>query len=57
MRYLLYGGSHAYPKGGWRDYAGSFASLRKARDEVGLRHFDWWHIVDRLTLTVVEEHE
>lgn len=68
MQYLLFAGMSYYPNGGWGDYvaAGDYieelrpersAESRPARYRFrGVDH-DWYQIVDRTTLAIVESDE
>ena len=56
-RYLLFGGHVYYPRGGWRDFIGSFDTVEEAekfhydglesweKEELG--RYNWHDIVDR----------
>lgn len=52
-RYLLFGGDVYYPAGGWDDFRGAFETIEAATAEGYRRKFDWFHVVDRETLTQV----
>jgi hypothetical protein len=45
-RYLLFGGDHYYPFGGWEDFAEDFSSVESAKKYTENHFKDWWHIVD-----------
>ena len=54
-RFALFAGSKHYPRGGWRDFFGSFMTLEDALDSVKrlkmkpsrrLHYPQWWHIID-----------
>ena len=59
-RYLLFGYNQYYPRGGWYDLQGSFDTPQEAIKaaktgesmvaEVG---YDWWHIIDTETMSIV----
>lgn len=55
-RYLLFGGDKYYPGGGWQDFKGSFTTKSAALREAANWGWEWWHIVDLDSGTVVEEH-
>jgi hypothetical protein len=51
-RYLLFGGEHYYPSGGWQDFQKDFDTLEAAQAE-GAQYdanrksiIDWWHVYD-----------
>jgi hypothetical protein len=52
-RYLVFSGDRHYPNGGWHDFRGSYASLKKAR--AAGRPGDWWQIVDSQTGAIVDQ--
>lgn len=59
-RYLIFGGSHYYPSGGWRDLKHTTDSLDEARGfKVAFMQESlvWMHIVDTLTMEIIEEAE
>jgi hypothetical protein len=65
-RYFLFGGEIHYPRGGWRDFVGSYDSMEEAMararstDErgVGLSHCNfWWHIIDSTTWEEVDHKD
>jgi hypothetical protein len=51
-RFLLFGGDHHYPSGGWHDFRGDFGRIEEATDfaneldKYGCRRWDWWHVID-----------
>lgn len=55
-RYALFHGSHFYPSGGWKDFAGTFDSAEDA--EAALENVlfsrDWYEIVDLYTGVAVK---
>ena len=60
-RYLLFAGSTYYAPGGWNDYIGSYDSSTVAEqivldanaDNAHYSDYDWWHVVDAITMKVV----
>jgi hypothetical protein len=59
MRYALFAGDNYYPCGGLRDLKGRFETLEDARVYVTTHlsygeFYDWWHIVDTETFTIVQ---
>jgi hypothetical protein len=52
-RYLLFTGTNYYPKGGARDYKGSFDSIEDAIDNVN-QNDDWANIFDAQTESIVK---
>lgn len=54
-RYLLFAGAHYYPRGGWDDFKGVFETVEAAKAALGqVGESEWWQVVDRTTLKVVE---
>ena len=62
MAYALFAGEHYYPAGGMDDCRGVFESVEAAQQRFTQGHspeddyssdFDWGHIVDTTTFTVV----
>ena len=62
--YFLFGGDNYYPSGGWKDLIGIYATLEEAVKEGSscesifgsdmlIEKYDWWHVVDGNSLTVV----
>lgn len=61
--YLLFAGDTYYPNGGLEDFIDRFETIEEAKIEALKSHnysdmsgtwiFDWWHIVDVNTLTIV----
>lgn len=43
-RFMLFGGDHYYPVGGWHDFRKWCDTLEEAR-EAGAE-YDWFHVVD-----------
>jgi len=43
--FLLFFGDTYYPRGGWGDYKGSFATKESALEFLSTQHYDWYHIV------------
>jgi len=60
-RFILFGGSQFYPKGGMFDYLGSFDSRDAAGVEGVLKYtaddIDWYHVVDTESGMIVENRE
>lgn len=60
-RYLFFAGKHYYPRGGWYAFQEAFDTIEKAREQAdyvypsGEPRYDWWHIVDSATMTILEE--
>ena len=53
-KYLVFIGGNFYPEGGWHDFVGDFDTLQDALVKVVLLKDDWFHIVDRDTMRMVE---
>ena len=57
--YALFAGEHYYPNGGFDDLKGFFDTREQAivyavsNNEFGTNRFEWYHIVDTRTFTVV----
>jgi len=51
-RYLLFYGDSYYPSGGWTDLKGSFDDEKEALIHLCNKYYDWWHIVDTLTMKI-----
>jgi hypothetical protein len=63
-RFILLGGDTYYAAGGFNDFISSFDSLDDAVAEARLREsfrsidsFDWWHVWDCVTNSVVAKSE
>lgn len=59
-KYLLFADENYYPKGGMRDFKGSFDTIEDAEimfndNESGMCGWGWYQIVERETLEVVKE--
>ena len=52
-RFLIFSGDQFYPNGGWRDFRGSYSTLKSAR--AAPKFGDWWQVIDSKTGTIVEE--
>jgi hypothetical protein len=44
-QYLVFGGDHYYPAGGWEDFLGFSSSLEAANELAYSKRVDWFHIV------------
>ena len=45
-KYLVFGGHHYYPSGGFKDFQGEFESLEEAKEYIlSQNDFEWGHIV------------
>ena len=53
-KYLVFAGCDYYPSGGWGDFIGSYDVLQDALIKVIQFKNDWYHIVDRDTMNIVE---
>lgn len=50
-RFLLFGGDHYYPRGGWNDYQGSFETVEKIYKFIAEGNGqDWHYILDTQTM-------
>jgi hypothetical protein len=51
--FLLFAGHSYYPRGGWNDFIGSFASVEDAKTHMlnSEERYDWWHVVSNETIT------
>jgi len=61
-RYLLFFYERFYPRGGWHDLTGQFHTLEQAKEvakakSCGVRHDDYYQIVDMATRTVVDTND
>lgn len=58
-KYLVFAGHNYYPSGGWDDFISSHSSLDEAIDaakkEKEMEAYDWWHVVDFETGSIVEK--
>lgn len=48
-RFLAFGGSDAYPGGGWNDFIGSADTMEDAAAAAEAADFEWRHVVDSET--------
>lgn len=56
FRYLIFAGETYYPSRGIGDFRGSTETIEAALAWLaGRTGYDWWQIVDRQTMTVVQE--
>ena len=58
QRFLLFAGYTYYPGCAWEDFRGAYATQEEARDacaQFADEHLNWYQIVDRQTLALVEE--
>lgn len=62
-RYLLFAGDEYYPAPGWHDFKNSYESVEQGKaagenfiSENAVYQFDWFHIVDASTGSIVYEH-
>jgi len=58
--YILFGGEHYYPGGGFYDYIGTSDLVQELKDHAKIlekkeRYFDWWHIVDSDTWKIIDD--
>lgn len=61
MRYILFAGATCYPNGGFEDFKGSGDELNVLVDcaeklKIESKLIDWWHILDTVTMEIVEEY-
>jgi len=51
----LFGGDAYYPRGGWNDHLGSYATLDECKNEIidNNEALDWAHVVDMRTMEMV----
>lgn len=54
MNFLLFAGNNYYPAGGMNDYVGAYESLLDALRKAASMRADWYQIVDRESMQVVE---
>lgn len=52
-RFLVFAGENYCPRGGWRDFQGSFATQDEAIEAAELYPGQWWEVVDLTTGTVI----
>lgn len=53
LQFAVFAGEYYYPRGGWDDFQGTYATLEDAVS-VG-RQWQWHHVVDLSTGSVVAE--
>jgi hypothetical protein len=58
MKYAVFAGDIYYPCGGFNDLRGRFETLEEAREYATTNvnygsHYEWYHIVDTATFTLV----
>ncbi len=46
-RFHVFVGDNYYPSG-FKDYIGSYTTLRAAHTAIGLLKWDWWEIIDTM---------
>lgn len=56
--YLLFAavddGLNVITRGGWQDFKGAFDYIEDVRRVVQRSAYDWWHIVDLTTLSIID---
>jgi hypothetical protein len=53
LSYLIFYGENYYPKGGFDDYHGIYATVEDAKSIAESGYSDWAHIVKLDTLTII----